>query len=72
MKVVQIPTWAETEERLEQLERSDRTIAQCVLGGDRLDPIESFINNQEPAGRSEENKFRGQLQEMLDFVANNY
>lgn len=46
---IDIPTWEETAERVEQLENTDRTIAQCAISGDKLNPIEQFIYDNEPA-----------------------
>ena len=49
---INIPTWKETAERVEQLEDIDRTIAQCVISGDKLNPIEQFIYDNEPAQKT--------------------
>lgn len=62
-----VPTFEEIDERLEQLHSSDRTIAEAVLYGSELNPLERFIYENEPAGKSD-TKFRKELREMLNYV----
>ena len=51
---IDLPTWIEIEERKEQLEGSNRTIAQSVMSGHELNPVEQFIYDNEPLKGSTE------------------
>ena len=63
---IDLPTWAEINERAEQLERTDRTIAQGVLSGDKLNPVEQFIYDYEPNEPEEADEWRAALKSMLE------
>jgi hypothetical protein len=57
---INVPTWKETEERLDQLK----------MYGDRLNPLEQFIYDHEPIDN--DIRFREHLKEMLEYVIDNY
>lgn len=68
---ISIPSFEETEERIEQLNDTNRTVIMAALQGTELNPLEKFVNENEPAGKEMESKFRSQLKEMLEWVVEN-
>ena len=48
-----IPTWEEASERVKD---------------NKADPLDIFITNHEPAGKEDEEKFRSELQALVDYI----
>lgn len=67
---MELPTWKECDERKEQLNNPDRTIAQSVMSGSKLNPLEEFIHSQEPAHPGDR-EFRLKLALAIDWAIAN-
>ena len=67
-----LPTWNECSEKQDQLDYSDRTIAQCVMSGSELTPLEEFIYSNEPAHpKGAAKEFRSGLIKALNWATDN-
>ena len=71
MRRVSLPSWGDTDEKAENIERHGRTLAEAVLSGSELTPLEDIINNNEPADSEESAKFRHELKKLVEWCLNN-
>lgn len=71
MKSIDVPEWSECDKRLGQLNSSDRTIAQSVISGDGLTPLESVIHAYDDSCPKRSEVFISDIKNLVEWCLNN-
>lgn len=67
---IDIPTWFDCDEKLENLSRSDRTIEQTVINGSELTPLEVFVHNYDDSDANRSKVFMLELKQLVEWCMN--
>ena len=70
MKKLDIPTWQECDERLEQISRTDRTVAQAVMNGSELTPLEAVIHAYDDSDPNRSKQFIADIKKLAEWCLN--
>jgi hypothetical protein len=67
---IDIPTWFDCNEKLENINRSNRTIEQALLNGSELTPLEVLVHNYDDADANRSEAFMAELKTLVEWCIN--
>jgi hypothetical protein len=71
MKQIQIPAWLDCSERVDNFERTDRTVYSAFVHGSELTPLETMVYEYDDADPNRSRQYIKHLKALVEWCINN-